>query len=99
MADTKNEGAASTAERKPAKTIEGIVTSAKMEKTITVEVNYLQKHQKYGKYVKKYTKFYAHDEKREAKEGDLVEIAATRPLSKQKRFRLVKVLRKAEQLS
>ena len=90
---------AETTERKPAKTIEGIVKSAKMEKTITVEVDYLQKHAKYGKYVKKYTKFYAHDEKREAKEGDLVEIAQTRPLSKQKRFRLVKVIRKAEQLA
>lgn len=90
--------AAEVAERRPAKTIEGIVKSAKMEKTITVEVNFLQKHPKYGKYMKRYTKYYAHDEKREAKEGDLVEIAATRPLSKLKRYRLVKVIRKAEQI-
>lgn len=90
--------AAEAAERKPAKTIEGIVKSAKMEKTIAVEVNFLQKHAKYGKYVKKYTKFYAHDEKREAKEGDLVEIVETRPLSKLKRFRLVRVVRKAVQV-
>jgi small subunit ribosomal protein S17 len=95
----KNEGAAANAaDRVKPRTIEGIVKSAKMEKTITVEVNYLQKHAKYGKYMKRYTKYYAHDEKREAKEGDVVEIAQTRPLSKQKRFRLVKIIRKAEQV-
>ena len=99
MADTSKsaETEAAAARVKP-KTIEGIVKSAKMEKTITVEVNYLQKHAKYGKYMKRYTKFYAHDENREAKEGDLVEIAQTRPTSKMKRFRLVKVVRKAEQV-
>lgn len=96
--ETKKTDAELSAERVNPKTIEGIVVSAKMEKTITVEVNYLQKHKKYGKYLKKYTKYYAHDEKREAKEGDVVEIAATRPLSKLKRYRLVKVVRKAEQV-
>jgi small subunit ribosomal protein S17 len=100
MADeTKAEAtAAATAGRGHRREIEGTVKSAKMDKTITVEVSYLQKHPKYGKYVKKYTKFYAHDEKREAKEGDLVEIVETRPLSKLKRFRLVRVVRKAVQV-
>jgi small subunit ribosomal protein S17 len=99
MAEAKSAGAA-TAEKRVdnRKVIEGIVKSAKMEKTITVEVNYLQKHPKYGKFVKKYTKYYAHDEKREAKEGDVVEIVETRRLSKQKRFRLVRIVRKAEQV-
>jgi small subunit ribosomal protein S17 len=100
MAEETTAGAAATgtATRGKRTKIEGTVKSAKMDKTITVEVNYLQKHAKYGKYVKKYTKYYAHDEKREAKEGDVVEIVATRPLSKLKRFRLVRVIRRAEAL-
>jgi len=100
MAEQKTEtaGAAETAERNARRTLEGIVKSAKMKKTIVVESNYLQKHAKYGKYLKKYTKYYAHDEKNEAKPGDLVEITGTRPLSKLKRFRLVRIVRKAEQV-
>jgi small subunit ribosomal protein S17 len=80
------------------KVVQGIVRSSKMKKTIAVETEYLQKHPKYGKYVKKFTRYYAHDEKNEAKEGDLVEICETRPLSKLKRFRLVKVVRRAAQV-
>ena len=78
--------------------ITGVVTSDKMQKTIVVEVSYLQKHPKYGKFMKRYTKFYAHDEKSEGQGGDLVEILETRPLSRLKRYRLVKVVRKAEQV-
>lgn len=89
---------AARGERGHRKLIEGIVKSNKMQKTITVEVDYLQKHPKYGKYVKKYTKYYAHDEKGEAKPGDVVQIQETRPLSKMKRFRLLKVVRRAEQI-
>jgi len=97
---TEKTGAAATTaeERNARRTLEGIVKSTKMQKTIVVESNYLQKHPKYGKYLKKYTKYYAHDEKNEAKEGDLVEITSTRPLSKLKRFRLVRIVRKAEQV-
>jgi len=87
-----------TGDRGNRRKIEGIVKSNKMQKTITVEVSYLQKHLKYGKFMKRYTKFYAHDEKGEAKPGDLVEICETRPLSKLKRHRLVRVIRKAEQV-
>ena len=78
------------------KTIEGVVTSAKMQKTITVEVARLERHEKYGKYVRRHTKFKAHDEKGEAKEGDLVRIAQTRPLSKTKNWRLVEVLARSK---
>lgn len=72
-----------------------MVSSAKMNKTIVVEVQSLFKHSKYGKYVKRRTKYYAHDEKNEAGQGDKVEIMETRPLSKLKRWRLVQVLEKA----
>jgi small subunit ribosomal protein S17 len=99
MADTTTtEGGATASDRGHRRTIEGIVKSAKMDKTITVEIHWLQKHPKYGKFMKRYTKFYAHDEKREAKEGDVVQIVETRPLSKLKRYRLLKVVRKAAQV-
>jgi small subunit ribosomal protein S17 len=70
----------------------GKVTSAKMEKTIVVEVTRLVQHPKYRRVVRISKKFYAHDEKREAKQGDTVRIAASRPLSRLKRWRLKEVL-------
>ncbi len=70
----------------------GKVTSAKMEKTIVVEVQRLMQHPKYRRVVRISKKFYAHDEKREAKLGDTVEIVASRPLSRLKRWRLKGVL-------
>src|SRR5438270_6539597 len=70
----------------------GRVTSAKMEKTIVVEVLRLVQHPKYRRVVRISKKFYAHDEKREAKPGDTVRIVSTRPLSKLKRWRLKEVL-------
>ena len=70
----------------------GKVTSAKMEKTIVVEVQRLVQHPKYRRVLKISKKFYAHDEKREAKTGDTVSISASRPLSKLKRWRLKEVL-------
>src|SRR5438045_8639197 len=70
----------------------GKVTSAKMEKTIVVEVLRLVQHPKYRRVVRISKKFYAHDEKREAKPGDTVRIVSTRPLSKLKRWRLKEVL-------
>lgn len=74
----------------------GMVTSSKMEKTIVVTVERKIKHPKYGKFIKRTSKFFAHDETRTAHEGDLVRIAETRPLSKNKRWRLVEVLEKAK---
>jgi small subunit ribosomal protein S17 len=70
----------------------GRVTSAKMEKTIVVEVLRLVKHPKYRRVVRISKKFYAHDEQRQAKTGDTVRIVASRPLSKLKRWRLKEVL-------
>ncbi|MFA5485549.1 MAG: 30S ribosomal protein S17 [Bacilli bacterium] len=75
---------------------EGIVISAKMDKTITVLVETYKRHPKYGKRVKYRKKYYAHDENNVAQEGDKVKIAAARPLSATKRWRLVEVLALAE---
>jgi len=72
----------------------GRVTSAKMEKTIVVEVLRLVQHPKYRRVVRISKKFYAHDEKRQAKPGDTVRIVASRPISKLKRWRLKEVLQR-----
>jgi small subunit ribosomal protein S17 len=71
----------------------GRVTSAKMEKTIVVEVLRLVQHPKYRRVVRLSKKFYAHDEKREAKTGDTVRIVSSRPLSKLKRWRLKEIVK------
>lgn len=78
------------------KTRTGLVTSDKMDKTITVAVERKVKHPIYGKFVKKTTKFHVHDEKGECGIGDVVKIMETRPLSKTKRWRLVEVIQKAK---
>ncbi|MCZ2224037.1 MAG: 30S ribosomal protein S17 [Chitinophagales bacterium] len=83
-------------ERNLRKTRIGVVTSNKMEKTVTVAVERKVKHPIYGKFVKKTTKFHAHDEKNECTIGDIVKIMETRPLSKTKRWRLVEVVEKAK---
>jgi len=74
----------------------GTVRSSKMTKTITVEVQRTFKHAKYGKYLRKRKRYMAHDEKGEANAGDLVEITATRAMSKNKRWRLVRVLTRSQ---
>ena len=74
------------------RTIIGIVASDKGDKTIKVVVNFQTRHPKYGKYLKRRTVLHAHDEKNEAKEGDTVELAECRPLSKTKHHRLVRVV-------
>ena len=73
----------------------GTVVSDKCDKTITVQVETYKKDPKYGKRVKYSKKYAAHDEKNEAKIGDKVRIAFTRPLSKTKRYELVEVIEKA----
>ena len=78
------------------KTRIGVVTSNRMEKTVTASVERRVKHPIYGKFVKKTTKFHAHDEKNECTIGDTVRIMETRPLSKTKRWRLVEVVEKAK---
>ncbi|HLP19990.1 MAG TPA: 30S ribosomal protein S17 [Chitinophagales bacterium] len=74
----------------------GIVTSDKMDKTITVSIERKVKHPIYGKFVKTTKKFKAHDEKNDAKTGDTVKISETRPLSRTKRWRLVEVVERAK---
>jgi small subunit ribosomal protein S17 len=91
MADT-----ATKAEIRPQlRTVVGVVASDKGDKTIKVIVNFQTKHPKYGKYLQRRTVLHAHDEKNEAKEGDRVELAECRPLSKTKHHRLVRIVEKA----
>ncbi|WP_027420868.1 30S ribosomal protein S17 [Crocinitomix catalasitica] len=74
----------------------GVVTSNKMEKSVVVSVERKVKHEKYGKFVKKTTKFVAHDEKNECNPGDTIRIMETRPLSKNKCWRLVEIIERAK---
>ncbi len=74
----------------------GIVSSNKMDKTITVAVKWKEKHPIYGKFVSKTKKFHAHDEKNECNIGDTVRIMETRPLSKLKRWRLTEIIERAK---
>ena len=74
----------------------GIVVSNKMDRSISVKVERKVMHPKYGKFVKKSTKFMAHDEKNECGIGDTVRIMETRPLSKNKRWRLVEIIERAK---
>ena len=83
-------------ERNNRKVYTGVVTSNKMEKTITVEITNYKKSPLYGKPVKVSKKIHAHDEDGTANIGDLVKVMETRPLSKSKRFRLLEVLEKSD---
>ncbi len=83
-------------ERKLRKEKTGVVVSNKMEKSIVVQVELREKHAKYGKYLKKTTKFAAHDESNECGIGDTVRIAETRPISKNKCWRLVEIIERAK---
>ena len=87
--------AETTEARRNKRTMTGVVTSNKMQKTITVEVTRLVKHPQYGKYVRRRSRLKAHDERSEAKTGDTVIVVECRPLSRTKRWRLQKVLAKA----
>ena len=78
------------------KTRIGVVSSNKMDKTVVVAVERKVQHPIYGKFLKKTTKFHAHDEKNECSIGDTVRIMETRPLSKTKRWRLVEVVEKVK---
>ena len=85
-----------TIERNLRKIRVGVVSSNKMDKTITVNVERKIKHPLYGKFLKKTTKFHAHDEKNECSIGDTVKIMEARPMSKTKRWRLVEVVEKVK---
>ncbi len=77
------------------KVLRGVVVSDKMNKTRVVAIYRMKMHPKYRKYIKVRKKIYVHDENNESRVGDLVEVMETRPLSRLKRWRLVKILRKA----
>lgn len=85
------------AEAKIISSIIGHVVSNKMNKTIVVQVERKVKHPTYGKYVKKSSKMYVHDEENTSRVGDLVRIQETRPLSRTKRWKLVEVLKREDQ--
>jgi small subunit ribosomal protein S17 len=93
---TKQPGKPAEAERTARRSVIGTVTSDKMEKTIVVQVDRLVKHPVFKKYVRRRSVFKAHDPEGTAKPGDRVEIVECRPISKTKRFRLVRVLQKSK---
>jgi len=80
------------------KTLTGRVVSNKMDKTISVLIQRTVKHPLYGKYMKRSTKLFAHDENNECNEGDVIVIEASRPISKNKSWRLQKVIIKAQEI-
>ncbi len=98
MSNSEKKTATNTS-RKKRNEVVGVVVSDKMAKTISVQVFSLVKHSRYGKYIRKSSVFKAHDEKNEAKQGDLVRIYETRPLSKTKRWTLAEVVEKSKQVA
>ena len=80
----------------PKRVVVGVVTSDKQDKTRRVEISRLEKHPKYGKFLRKSTRFMAHDENEESHVGDTVRIMETRPLSKNKCWRLVEIIERAK---
>jgi small subunit ribosomal protein S17 len=83
-------------EKKPSRALTGKVVSNKMDKTIAVEIERLIKHPRYGKFIRRTTKLLAHDENKEAREGDTVSIVPCRPLSRRKSYKLQTVVQKAD---
>ena len=82
-------------QEKVARSISGVVISNKMDKTVTVLVERLEKHPLYKKYIRKSTKLHAHDESNDCNEGDTVQIEECRPLSKSKSWRVIEVVNRA----
>ena len=95
MADTSTQPPAAGERSSGRRVLEGVVTRDKMAKTRRVEVQRLVRHPKYGKFVKRRTVCYIHDENNDSRLGDTVEIVECRPLSKTKRWELVKIVKKA----
>ena len=84
-----------TTDRPRRKVREGIVVSSKMDKTVVVAVIDLVRHRRYGKTLQRTKRLYAHDEANDAREGDRVRLAETRPMSRSKRWRVVEILERA----
>jgi small subunit ribosomal protein S17 len=97
MAEQNNAAPAAThaVAEKGARRLTGRVVSNKMQKTVTVEIERLIRHEPYGKFIRRTTKLLAHDEKGESREGDLVTIAPCRPMSRRKSWQLIEVVEKA----
>lgn len=94
--ETRTESGTETRTRSARKERVGLVVSSKMDKTISVAIQRQIKHPIYGKILKKTSRLMAHDENNEANEGDTVRIMETRPLSKNKRWRLVEIVERAK---
>jgi small subunit ribosomal protein S17 len=90
-----SEPEATTPSSNPRKVREGLVVSAKMDKTVVVAVTDRVRHRRYGKTLQRTRKLYAHDEANDAREGDKVRLSETRPLSRQKRWRVIEILERA----
>ena len=97
MADTQTPTAKPEPTRTLLRKIQGVVASDKGDKTIKVVVNYQTRHAKYGKYLKYRSVLHAHDEANDAKEGDTVEIAECRPLSRTKHHRLLRIVQRGNE--
>lgn len=96
MSDDQHEGRVyANQDRGLRRAMIGTVVSTKQAKTLTVSISRKEMHRKYKKYVERRSKVYAHDEQGEAQEGDMVKVVECRPMSRQKRFRLVEVVKKA----
>ena len=99
MAEEQNGKSAATAvagaDRKRRKVLRGRVASDKMNKSVVVSIERLVKHPLYGKRIKRTSRYTAHDETNDCREGDLVEIMETRPMSKTKRWRVIRVIERA----
>ena len=97
--ETKTEAAAASEasqERNARAVRQGVVVSAKMDKTLVVRVTRRVRHPLYDRFIKKSTKLHVHDETNDAREGDVVRVMGTRPLSKNKRWRLLEVVERAK---
>ncbi len=95
MAESAPTASGDEARANPRKVREGIVVSSKMDKTVVVSVANFVRHRRYGKTLQRTKRLYAHDEANDAREGDRVRVSETRPVSKQKRWRVVEVLERA----
>jgi len=90
--DSRSPVSEQTTKRGRRRQLEGVVASDRRDRTIRVVVDYLRKHPKYGKYLRRRTSLHAHDPGNEAKGGDVVQVTECRPLSKTKHWRLVRVV-------
>jgi small subunit ribosomal protein S17 len=95
MSEQQQAQQAATVEAGAQRTLTGTVVSSKMQKTVSVSVERLVKHERYSKYIRRTTQLLAHDEASECKEGDLVEIAECRRLSARKAWKVVRVVKRA----